>query len=195
MYLVWHVRVSLSKTPNDDTVDEELITSSDGQSHDSETPISSSFDHTPQVSAEILLIDLFCKRFQCFQKDSPKVREGVATQQVGVDSQQVGVAHPPGLPMPATSQQQLQHHVRQLLQDVSSSDHLSSSDNDDHKPNTTVPTIQQQQQPAYQMVNQQQYDVISSPLLWKQSVSPKGKDILIFTMDVISAVHFHWITS
>ena len=181
MYLVWHVRVSLSKTPNDGTVDEELITSSDGQSHDSETPISSSFDHTPQVSAEILLIDLFCKRFQCFQKDSPKVREGVATQQVGVDSQQVGVAHPPGLPMPATSQQQLQHHVRQLLQDVSSSDHLSSSDNDDHKPNTTVPTIQQQQ-PAYQMVNQQQYDIRSSPLLWKQSVSPKGKDI---------RTHFH----
>ena len=146
------------------------------------------------MSAEILLIDLFCKRFQCFQKDSPKVREGVATQQVGVDSQQVGVAHPPGLPMPATSQQQLQHHVRQLLQDVSSSDHLSSSDNDDHKTNTTVPTIQQQQQqqqPAYQLVNQQQYDVRSSPLLWKQSVSPKGKDILIFTMDVISAVHFH----
>jgi len=37
----------------DSMVDEELITSSDGQSYDSETPIPSSVDHTPQVSAEL----------------------------------------------------------------------------------------------------------------------------------------------
>ena len=31
-------------------MDEELVTSSDGQSHDSEAPIHSSVEHTPQVS-------------------------------------------------------------------------------------------------------------------------------------------------
>ena len=96
----------------------------------------------------------------------------MATQQVGVASQQMGVAHPPGLPMPATNQQQLQHHVRQLLQEVSSSDHLSSSDNDDHKINVTVPTAR----PAtYQIGNHQKYDTRSSPLLWQQAASPKGE--------------------
>ena len=60
-------RVSLSKSPNDGAVDEELVTSSDGQSHDSETPISSSLDHTPQVSAEILSC-LYFVEFIVFRK-------------------------------------------------------------------------------------------------------------------------------
>ena len=113
----------------------------------------------------------------------------MTTQQVGVASQQVGVAHPPGLPMPATNQQQLQHHVRQLLQEVSSSDHLSSSDNDDHKTNATVPTIQ----PAatHQMVNQQQYDTRNSPLLWLQAVSPKGIYPYIFSRALLRLTTVH----
>ena len=70
---------------------------------------------------------------------------GVVTQEVGVGGQEVdvagkqaGIAHPPGLPMPTTNQQQLQHHVRQLLQEVSSSDHLSSSDNDEKRTSAKV---------------------------------------------------------
>ena len=43
--------ISLSAVPTDGMMDEELVTSSDGQSHESETPITSSLDHSPQVSA------------------------------------------------------------------------------------------------------------------------------------------------
>ena len=100
---------------------------------------------------------------------------GVATQEV-VMAQQAGVAHPPGLPMPATNQQQLQHHVRQLLQEVSSSDHLSSSDNDEHKSNTAIPPMLHQ---LYQMANQQQYDKRSSPLPRQQAASLKGEDMKV----------------
>ena len=82
-------------------------------------------------------------------------------------AQQVSMAHPPGLPMPATDQQQLQHHVRQLLQEVSSSDHLSSSDNDEHKTSTEMQQVQ--------MTNPQQYDKQRSPMLHLSTVSPKGK--------------------
>ena len=52
------IRVSLSTTPTDSTVEEELVTSSDGQSYDSETPLHSSVDHTPQVSVEFNFISL-----------------------------------------------------------------------------------------------------------------------------------------
>ena len=87
--------------------------------------------------------------------------------------QQVGVAHPPGLPMPTTNQQQLQHHVRQLLQEVSSSDHLSSSDNDEQKTSRTVTPAQQ----VYRLATQQ-LDKQSSSLPQQQAMSPKCKDLV-----------------
>ena len=40
--------------PSDGIVDEELVTSSDGQSYDSETPLHSSVDDTPQVNINSL---------------------------------------------------------------------------------------------------------------------------------------------
>ena len=52
--VIYLLRVALSTTPTDNAVDEELVTSSDGQSYDSETLIHSSVDHTPQVSTEFL---------------------------------------------------------------------------------------------------------------------------------------------
>ena len=43
------LRMLLSTTPPSGAVEEELVTSSDGQSHDSESPFPSSINATPQV--------------------------------------------------------------------------------------------------------------------------------------------------
>ena len=74
--------------------------------------------------------------------------------------------------MPATDQQQLQHHVRKLLEEVSSSDHVSSSDNEDHKTNAATPTLHQ----AYQRTSQQHDN--QSSLLPQQTVSPNSEKII-----------------
>ena len=67
-----------------------------------------------------------------------------------------GVAPPPGLPVPSANRQQVQHHVRQLLQDVSSSGDQQSSSEDEHKITTSSPIHQQQQQQQQQQKQQQQ---------------------------------------
>jgi len=88
---------------------------------------------------------------------------------MGVANQQASTAHPPGLPVPATNQQQLQDHVRQLLQEVSSSDHVSSSDNDEHE--TVTPTLRQ----ILNLQNDKQ-----GPASKQQAASPKGEDVIMF---------------